>query len=225
MDYDENYEKKYYSDIVESAKFIKKDKSVKTIEQAWKRLKKAIKEFAEEHYLRFEVSDAQCYVGNLKFDCYIDKNFSGGFDIRCHEGEIWKGYASKEYNRILFILYWYIKEPSDKNIELLHKTREQMELEYLKNKKLKEINSAVLSSCLDALYKENKLKYSIAKDKTSCILTFWLRPNYKLQVKLLYSELPTQLAELNDVIKKAIEISSSSLVPTISCNRSINQFI
>ena len=35
MDYDENYEKKYYSDIVESAKFIKKDKSVKTIEQAW----------------------------------------------------------------------------------------------------------------------------------------------------------------------------------------------
>lgn len=233
MDYDENYEKKYYSDIVESAKFIKKDKSVKTIEQAWKRLKQEISEFAEKNNLVFRINEFTADEENEqsakedmmevyqvgKWGIFIAKLFrEEKIHISDSSFHIYGRYDFKEYNCILFILYWYIKIPTEKNIELLHKTREQMELDYLKNKKIEEANSAILNSCLDALCKENNLKYTIDEDSTSCIITFRLRPYYRLQVKLLYSEFSTQLAELKDVLQKAMEISDSSLGPIISCN-------
>lgn len=233
MDYDENYEEKYYSDIVESAKFIKEDKSVKTIEQAWNRLKQAISEFAEKNNLVFKINEFTADEENEqsamedmmevyqvgKWGIFITKLFrEEKIHISDSSSHICGRYDFKEYNCILFILYWYIKIPTEKNIELLHKTREQMELDYLKNKKIEEVNSATLNSCLDALCKENNLKYTIDEDSTSCIITFRLRPYYRLQVKLLYSEFSTQLAELKDVLQKAMEISDSSLGPIISCS-------
>lgn len=243
MDYDEKhkeYIEQYYSDIVESSKFIKEDKSVKTIKQAWNRLKQAVDEFAEKNNLAFEVHEFTadkeegifgqsvqdedeinvCQAGERRF--YITRpNFQKDFCIfesSLADKSFCESYDFKEYNCILFVLYWYFKIPTEKNIELLHKTREQMELDYLKNKKIEEVNSATLNTCLDALCKENNLKYTIDEDNTSCIITFRLRPYYRLQVKLLYSEFSTQLAELKDVLQKAMEISDSSLNPIISCN-------
>ena len=238
MDYDEKhkeYIEQYYSDIVESAKFIKEDKSVKTIKQAWNRLKQAVDEFAEKNNLEFEVHDftagegfrlsaedqmSVCQAGERRF--YITRpKFQIDFCIfesSLADKSFCESYDFKEYNRILFILYWYFKIPTEKNIELLHKTRDQMKLDYLKNKKLEEVNTAALNSCLDDLCKENNLEYTIDKDNTSCIITFRLRPYYRLQVKLLYSEFSTQLTELKEVLKKAMEISDSSLGPIISCN-------
>ena len=133
----------------------------------------------------------------------------------------------KEWKDILFIVKWYFEPQTDETIKLFKAAIEKKKLEYAVLNKVSEMNQQTLTIYLDMLCKKFKIKYpgisyQIEKDNSFCTVIFRLRPYYKLQVKLKYSELASQLKELESVLKKALEISSSSLFPAIILNRNLS---
>lgn len=128
----------------------------------------------------------------------------------------------KEWKDILFIVDWYYKLPTDENIELLKNAIERKKIECAAINKVSEINQKTLKSYLDALCAKYKIKnYKIENDNLFCTVNFHLCPYYKLQVRINYSELAIQLKELEGILQKALEISSSSLYPSVILNRNL----
>ena len=91
---------------------------------------------------------------------------------------------------------------------------------------ISEINQKTLKSYFDKLCEKFKLEYlginyQIENDSSFYIVNFRLRPYYKLQLKLKCSEFALQLKEVDGILEKALEISSSSLCPSIILNRNL----
>ena len=226
----------------------KKDESVKTLTKSWNLLMKNLEEYTSENDISMELVD-YCYLGSYTRNCKKmicleknnrkliikkipdDKNKAIGeyelvFDKFFENFESiplqYYFFDCKEWKDILFIVDWYYKTPTDENIELLKAAIERKKIECAAMNKVSEINQTTLKSYLDALCAKYKIKnYKIENDNSFCVVNFHLRPYYKLQVRINYSELAIQLKELEGILQKALEISSSSLYPSVLLNRNL----
>ena len=227
-----------------------KDESVKTRTQSWNRLEKNLEEYASENNISMKLEDHWCCLrGSYTNDCKIiihleknnrslfikkivdDKNKTIGkyeivldkfFDFFSSICLKYYFFDIKEWKDILFIVDWYYKTPTDENIELLKAAIERKKIECAAMNKVSEINQKTLKSYLDALCAKYKIKnYKIENDNSFCTVNFHLRHYYKLQVRINYSELAIQLKELEGILQKALEISSSSLYPSVLLNRNL----
>lgn len=124
------------------------------------------------------------------------------------------------YRKFLFLLMWLIKPCTEETINQLKETVEKMKKDIAVDKKISSINDNVMDKSLELLSKKYNVKYTMDKYNTFCMLTFRLRPYYKLNVKINYATLAEQLGELDEVLSKSLEISSSSIMPSISVNKS-----
>lgn len=229
----------------------KKDESVKTLTKSWNLLMKNLEEYTSENDISMNFLDHYWYWGSYTRNCKKmicleknnrkliikkipdDKNKAIGkyelvFDRFFEDFEsiplkyYYYFFDCKEWKDILFIVDWYYKTPTDENIELLKAAIERKKIECAAMNKISEINQKSLKSYLEALCAKYKIKnFKIENDNSFCVVTFHLRSYYKLQVRIKYSELAVQLKELEGLLQKALEISSSSLYPSIILNRNL----
>ena len=243
-------EKDYIKLLLLATEIKMKDESVKTRTQSWNRLKKNLEEYASENDISMKLEDHWgCWRGSNTNDCKIiihleknnrslfikkivdDKNKTIGkyeivldkfFDFFSSICLKYYFFDIKEWKDILFIVDWYYKPPTDENIELLKDSIERKKIEYAAINKILEINQKSLKSYLEALCAKYKIKnFKIENDNSFCTVNFHLRRYYKLQVRINYSELAIQLKELEGILQKALEISSSSLYPSVLLNRNL----
>lgn len=243
-------EKDYIKLLLLATEIKTKDESVKTRTQSWNRLKKNLEEYASENDISMKLEDHWgCWRGSYTNDCKIiihleknnrslfikkivdDKNKTIGkyeivldkfFDFFSSICQKYYFFDIKEWKDILFIVDWYYKLPTDENIELLKAAIERKKIECAAINKISEINQKTLKSYLDALCAKYKIKnYKIENDNSFCVVNFHLRSYYKIQVRIKYSELAVQLKELEGLLQKALEISSSSLYPSVILNRNL----
>lgn len=228
----------------------KKDESVKTLTKSWNLLMKNLEEYTSENDISMNFLDHYWYWGS-SHDCKKmicleknnrkliikkipdDKNKAIGkyelvFDKFFEDFEsiplkyYYYFFDCKEWKDILFIVDWYYKTPTDENIELLKAAIERKKIECAAMNKVSEINQKSLKSYLEALCAKYKIKnFKIENDNSFCTVNFHLRSYYKLQVRINYSELAIQLKELEGILQKALEISSSSLYPSVILNRNL----
>ena len=242
-------EKDYIKLVLLATEIKTKDEGVKTFTQSWNRLKKNLEEYASEDDISMKLEDYYSSCGSYTWNCKKmicleknnrkliikkipdDKNKTIGkyeivFDwfVKDFESNRYKFYYFdfKEWKDILFIVVWYLKPGTDENMELLKAAIERKKIECAAINKISEINQTTLKSYLDALCAKYKIKnYKIENDNLFCTVNFHLRHYYKLQVRINYSELAIQLKELEGILQKALEISSSSLYPSVILNRNL----
>lgn len=228
----------------------KKDESVKTLTKSWNLLMKNLEEYTSEndismnldHYwywgsstnnckkmITLEKNNRKLIIKKIpdnknkaigKYELVFDKFFEDfeSIPLKCK----YYFFDCKEWKDILFIVDWYYKTPTDENIELLKAAIERKKIECAAMNKVSEINQKTLKSYLEALCAKYKIKnYKIENDNSFCVVNFHLRSYYKLQVRIKYSELAVQLKELEGILQKALEISSSSLYPSVILNRNL----
>ena len=226
----------------------KKDESVKTLTKSWNLLMKNLEEYTSENDISMNLDDywfwgyytSKCkkticleknnrklIIKKLpddknkaigKYELVFDKFFEDFVSIHLK----YYFFDCKEWKDILFIVDWYYKTPTDENIELLKAAIERKKIECAAMNKVSEINQKTLKSYLEALCAKYKIKnYKIENDNSFCTVNFHLRHYYKLQVRINYSELAIQLKELEGILQKALEISSSSLYPSVILNRNL----
>lgn len=222
----------------------KKDESVKTLTKSWNLLMKNLEEYTSENDISMNLNHCS-YTRNYKKMITLEKNnrkliikkirdnknkATGKYELVCtkffeeFESNRYKYYYFdfKEWKDILFIVDWYYKTPTDENIELLKAAIERKKIECAAINKVSEINQKSLKSYLEALCEKYKIKnYKIENDNSFCTVNFHLRRYYKLQVRINYSQLAIQLKELEGILQKALEISSSSLYPSVILNRNL----
>jgi len=232
-----------------ATKIKNKDESVKTLTQSWNLLKKNLEEYTSENGISMKLEDPNYHWGLSTSCCtkmiHLRKNnrnfiikkifddiykttgkyemvFDKGFDSHDAIFNCYYFFDFKEWKEILFIVRWFFLLPSDENIELLKNTIERKKIECAAINKISEINQMTLKSYLDALCAKYKIKnFKIENDNLFCTVNFHLRPYYKLQIRIKYSELAIQLKELEGILQKALEISSSSLYPSVILNRNL----
>ena len=232
-----------------ATKIKKKDESVKTLTQSWNLLKKNLEEYTSENDISMKLQDYNYHWGLSTSCCtkmiHLRKNnrnfiikkifddinkttgkyemvFDKGFDSHDTIFNCYYFFDFKEWKEILFIVRWFFLLPSDENIELLKNTIERKKIECAAINKISEINKTTLKSYLDTLCAKYKIKnFKIENDNLFCTVNFHLRPYYKLQIRIKYSELAIQLKELEGILQKALEISSSSLYPSVILNRNL----
>ncbi len=228
----------------------KKDESVKTLTKSWNLLMKNLEEYTSEndismnldHYLHWgsytsnckkmiclEKNNRKLIIKKIpddknkaigKYELVFDKFFEDFESIPLKY--YYYFFDCKEWKDILFIVDWYYKTPTDENIELLKAAIERKKIECAAMNKVSEINQKSLKCYLEALCAKYKIKnFKIENDNLFCIVNFHLRPYYKLQIRIKYSELAIQLKELEGILQKALEISSSSLYPSVILNRNL----
>lgn len=226
----------------------KKDESVKTLTKSWNLLMKNLEEYTSENDISMNLDDYWywgSYTSNCKkticlekknrkliikkipddknkaigkYELVFDKFFEDFVSIHLK----YYFFDCKEWKDILFIVDWYYKTPTDENIELLKAAIERKKIECAAMNKVSEINQKTLKSYLDTLCAKYKIKnYKIENDNSFCTVNFHLRHYYKLQVRINYSQLAIQLKELEGILQKALEISSSSLYPSVILNRNL----
>ena len=233
-------EKDYIKLVLLATEIKTKDESVKTFTQSWNRLKKNLEEYASENDISMNQFKVDYWSDHCRIIICLRKN-NHSLDIKkidaCGRYEIVFGpygkdfesnrykyyyFDFKEWKDILFIVDWYLKPGTDENMELLKAAIERKKIECAAMNKVSEINQKTLKSYLDALCAKYKIKnYKIENDNLFCTVNFHLRPYYKLQVRINYSELAIQLKELEGILQKALEISSSSLYPSGILNRNL----
>ena len=222
--------KPYYELLVEGIKYIKADDSIKSLRQAANLLKKDLTEVAEEIDGKISIYGDDIKISNknpvsrsetthIILRKYLDK-FSIDNDLFHINDVLLDDIHFKQYRALLFLVSWLFKSPTEENMSLLRETVKRMKNEFYVNQKIDEMNTNLLENSLVMLAKKHGIKYQIEKENTFCTVTFRLRPYYKLEVRLLYSELSQQLSDLSGVLEKSLEITASSLVPQISVNRS-----
>lgn len=226
----------------------KKDESVKTLTKSWNLLMKNLEEYTSENDISMNLDDYWYwgyYTSNCKKMITLEKNnrkliikkirddknkaigkYELVFDKFFEDFESiplkYYFFDCKEWKDIFFIVDWYYKTPTDENIELLKAAIERKKIECAAMNKVSEINQKTLKSYLEALCTKYKIKnYKIENGNSFCVVNFHLRPYYKLQVRINYSELAIQLKELEGILQKALEISSSSLYPSVLLNRNL----
>ena len=226
----------------------KKDESVKTLTKSWNLLMKNLEEYTSENDISMNLDDYWFwgyYTSKCKKTICLEKNnrkliikkipddknkATGKYELvfdKFFEDFVsiplkYYFFDCKEWKDILFIVDWYYKTPTDENIELLKAAIEQKKIECAAMNKVSEINQKTLKSYLEALCAKYKIKnYKIENDNSFCTVNFHLRHYYKLQVRINYSELAIQLKELEGILQKALEISSSSLYPSVLLNRNL----
>lgn len=237
-------EKDYIKLVLLATEIKTKDESVKTFTQSWNRLKKNLEEYASEN----DISMNQAKVDYWSFSCgsldhcriiiRLRKNnhslvikkidecgryeiVFGPYGIESNRYKYYY-FDFKEWKDILFIVDWYLKPGTDENMELLKAAIERKKIECAAMNKVSEINQKTLKSYLDTLCAKYKIKnYKIENDNSFCTVNFHLRHYYKLHVRINYSELAIQLKELEGILQKALEISSSSLYPSVILNRNL----
>lgn len=242
-------EKDFLKFLLLATKIKMKDESVKTLTKSWNQLKKNLEEYVSENDISMKLEDYYSSCGSYTLNCkkiiHLEKNnhhfiikkivddknktigkyemvFDKGFKDRDYIFNCYYFFDFKEWKDILFIVSWFFLPPTDENIELLKAAIERKEIECAAINKISEINQTTLKSYLDALCAKYKIKnYKIENDNLFCTVNFHLRPYYKLQVRINYSELAVQLKELEDILQKALEISSSSLYPSVILNRNL----
>ncbi len=239
-------EKDYIKLVLLATEIKTKDESVKTFTQSWNRLKKNLEEYASENDISMKLGKVDGWTvsyGSLdhcRIIIRLRKNnhslvikkiddrgryeivFGFGPYVKFFESKWCKYYYFdfKEWKDILFIVDWYLKPGTDENMELLKAAIERKKIECAAINKVSEINQKTLKSYLDALCAKYKIKkYKIENDNSFCTVNFHLRSYYKLQVRINYSQLAIQLKELEGILQKALEISSSSLYPSVILNR------
>lgn len=224
-----------------------KDESVKTLTRSWNLMIKNLEEYTSENDISMNLdnlywNDYSCSWKKIiclkknnrdltikkivdndnktieKFEIIFNKGFESHDPIfNCHYC-----FDFKEWKDILFFVKWFFLPPTDENIELLKNAIERKKIECAAINKISEINQTTLKSYLDALCAKYKIKnYKIENDNLFCTVNFHLRPYYKLQVRINYSEFAIQLKELEGILQKALEISSSSLYPSVILNRNL----
>lgn len=242
--------KNEFEELLLSAIMLKqKDESVKTRVKSWNLLKENLEEYCKENNIFMEESN-YTYCGSYTPDCktmirlrdhsvglIIKKlfdprdNTAGKYEIvfdiiftklHCH----YYYFDFKEWKDILFIVKWYFEPQTDENIELFKAAIEKKKAACAALNLVSEINQKTLKSYFDKLCEKFKLEYpginyQIENDSSFYIVNFRLRPYYKLQLKIKCSELALQLKEVDEVLEKALEISSSSLCPSIILNRNL----
>lgn len=220
--------------LEEGMDYVKEDKSIKSFYMAKRRLKKELIEFAEEN---------NCSFFSFKYEYEITLPNDNLFNLFTCDSEVntllikWNYYSSPPtefriefpgyvfskppyYRKFLFLLMWLIKPCTEETINQLKETVEKMKKDIAVDKKISSINDNVMDKSLELLSKKYNVKYTMDKYNTFCMLTFRLRPYYKLNVKINYATLAEQLGELDEVLSKSLEISSSSIMPSISVNKS-----
>lgn len=233
--------------LEEGMDYVKEDKSIKSFCMAKRRLKKELIEFAEENNCSF-FSFETVYIIILPndnlfnlFTCDSEVNTSLYIEwdyysspptefriefppaVYSYKKKRFSGYVLSKppyYRKILFLLMWLIKPCTEETINQLKETVEKMKKDIAVDKKISSINDNVMDKSLELLSKKYNVKYTMDKYNTFCMLTFRLRPYYKLNVKINYATLAEQLGELDEVLSKSLEISSSSIMPSISVNKS-----
>ena len=233
-------EKDYIKLVLLATEIKTKDESVKTFTQSWNRLKKNLEEYASENDISMNQVKVDYWSDHCRIIIRLRKN-NHSLDIKkidaCGRYEIVFGpyvkdfesnrykyyyFDFKEWKDILFIVDWYLKPGTDENMELLKSAIERKKIECAAMNKVSEINQKTLKSYLETLCAKYKIKnYKIENDNSFCTVNFHLRPYYKLQVRINYSELAIQLKELEGILQKALEISSSSLYPSVILNRNL----
>ena len=242
-------EKDFLKPLLIATKIKKKDENVKTLTQFWNLLKKNLEEYVSENDISMKLEDYYSSCGSYTWNCkkiiHLEKNnhhfiikkivddknktigkyemvFDKGFKDRDYIFNCYYFFDFKEWKDILFIVSWFFLPPTDENIELLKAAIERKEIECTAINKISEINQTTLKSYLDALCAKYKIKnYKIENDNLFCTVNFHLRPYYKLQLRINYSVFAIQLKELEGILQKALEISSSSLYPSVILNRNL----
>ena len=228
-----------------------RDESVKTRVNSWNLLKENLEEYCKENNIFMEESNYTYYGsytpdcktmlrlrnhdvhGTLIIKKVFDPrdNTAGKYEIvfddifrilHCH----YYYFDFKEWKDILFIVKWYFEPQTDENIELFKAAIEKKKAACVALNLVSEINQKTLKSYFDTLCEKFKLEYpginyQIENDSSFYIVNFRLRPYYKLQLKLKCSEFALQLKEVDGILEKALEISSSSLCPSIILNRNL----
>lgn len=242
-------EKVFLKPLLIATKIKKKDENVKTLTQSWNLLKKNLEEYVSENDISMKLEDYYSSCGSYTLNCkkiiHLEKNnhhfiikkivddknktigkyemvFDKGFKDRDYIFNCYYFFDFKEWKDILFIVSWFFLPPTDENIELLKAAIERKKIECAAINKISEINQTTLKSYLDALCAKYKIKnFKIENDNLFCTVNIHLRPYYKLQIRIKYSELAIQLKELEGILQKALEISSSTLYPSVILNRNL----
>lgn len=235
--------------LLSATKLKQKDESVKTWVNSWNMLKENLAEYCKENDISMELRDYSFY-GSYTPECKImielskhwvhliikklfdPRNKRIGkyeivFDLTFRELRYkYYFFDFKEWKDILFIVKWYFEPQTDENLELFKAAIEKKKAACAALNLVSEINQKTLKSYFDTLCEKFKLEYpginyQIENDSSFYIVNFRLRPYYKLQLKIKCTELALQLKEVDGILDKALEISSSSLCPSIILNRNL----
>ncbi len=235
--------------LLSATKLKQKDESVKTRVNSWNLLKENLAEYCKENNIFMEQTN-YTYYGWCTPDCktmirlrkqgveliikklFDPRNKASGkyeivFDLTFEELRYkYIFFDFTEWKDILFIVKWYFEPQTDETLELFKAAIERKKAACMALNLVSEINQKTLKSYLDTLCEKIKLEYpginyQIENNSSFYIVNFRLRPYYKLQLKIKCSELALQLKEVDEVLEKALEISSSSLCPSIILNRNL----
>ncbi len=242
-------EKNFLKLLLLATKIKMKDESVKTLTKSWNQLKKNLEEYTSENDISMKLEDYWTSCGSYSPTCkklihletnnrhfiikkIVDDNdktigkyemvFNKRFESHEPIFNYYYFFDFKEWKDILFIVKWFFLPPTDENIEHLKAAVEEKKVEYAAINKISEINQKSVKSYLEALCAKYKIKnFKIENDNSFCTVNFYLRRYYKLQVRINYSQLAVQLKELEGLLQRALEISSSSLYPSVILNRNL----